>query len=129
MQSTSPSQTNHRESGNPRGPVLVNYQCPSCHVTSLAPLRKVANGPVGYWCCEACDQAFRVKVDLEMIPQARAERRRVHDFDDHCSPEESGAVTSRQQRMLELYGESLHLRSRLAEVGDAIVDLGEMPTN
>ena len=110
----------------PRGPVLVDYECPSCLVTSSAPLRKIADGPVGYWCCDACDRTFRVRVDLQLTersPSLPGETRQS----PVCSPQE--AKLSAQQQMLELCGESLWLRSQLAEMEDAATGMAQSQPN
>lgn len=129
MQFIRPSQSDRNKTSESRGPVLVDYQCPSCHTISLAPLRKVANGPVGYWCCEACDSAFRVRVELDAIPQASNTGIRTDVSPAPLSRELlDDAPALSPQRMLELHGEALYLRSRLVDGKEAIETLRETPT-
>lgn len=103
-------------SQRPCGTVLVDYECPHCQEVSVAPLRKVAAGPVGYWCCDACDGVFRVVVNLESIhlesPNLASFGRRRRQQ----SPSIERPPQANEQRLLELKGEELHIRSRLQEI-------------
>ncbi len=95
--------------------VLVDYHCPHCHSISRAPLRNIAEGPIGYWCCEACDGAFRVRVNLDSIELVRPPVARPRK-PGLPAPEKQPV----EQQLLELRGEQSHLRSRLHEVDEAV---------
>lgn len=120
-----PAQNRQVDAARPAGGLtFVDYHCPQCGAVSAAPVAKMSAGQQGIWCCERCENAFYVRVDMEMIdvphqpnttetsPLQRVMSR--VDDDDHAP---------RQQRLLSLYGEQLLLQSRLQELVEEVARL------
>ncbi len=107
-----------------RGLALVKHLCPQCESLTAAPVARIGQGSIGIWCCEGCDFAFDIHVDMKRIDPPR-ELPRVHSsrrkLAAGSTPE--GKHASAQQRLLALHGEELLLRSRLQELADEVAML------
>ncbi len=47
--------------------ILADPHCPACDHTEQVPFKGVVKGDAGIWCCENCNQAFRIQIDFQAV--------------------------------------------------------------
>ena len=105
------------------GLTQVDHHCPHCGDVSSAPLTNLAEGPLGLWCCESCNQGFAVSVEMNAVDEPSTPRTAPRESLGDAAHSDDGQAKNQQDVkdiLLALHGEQLLLQGRLAEIAEEV---------